>query len=45
MDPLAIHVIDSITATTADTYYFDDAMFLLRCSEVQNLYVIIIHKS
>ena len=23
----------------------DDAMFLLRCSEVQNLYVIIIHKS
>ena len=40
VDAFTIHVVDSIATTAAYTNHFDDAVFLLRCSEVQDLYVI-----
>ena len=43
MNALTIHVVDSIATTTTDTNHLDDAVLLLRCSEVQNLNIVIVH--
>ena len=44
VDTLTIHVVDGIATTTSDANHLDDAVFLLRCSEVQNLNIVIVHE-
>ena len=41
MDAFTIHVVDGITASTTYTNHFNDTVFLLRCSEVKDLDVIV----
>jgi hypothetical protein len=47
MDALAIHVINGIAATAAYTDDLDNAVILLRCTEVQdiNVNIIVCHNS
>ena len=47
MDTLALHVINGIAATAAYTDDLDNAVILLRCTEVQdiNVYIIVCHNS
>ena len=43
VDALAVHVVDGITATAAYADDLDDAVLLLRLTEVEDVYCVVCH--
>ena len=41
VDALTIHVVDGITTSATDTNHLNDTVFLLGCTEIQNLNIIV----
>ena len=44
VNTLTVHVIDGITATTADSDHLDNAVLLFGCAEIENLNIVIVHR-